>query len=112
VVRRWPFLLALRFFGLTPKTAPQFRIYVFEHIHNIIFHGKGGYDYDTVYNMPIWLRKFTFNQIQKHFDEEKKAYEESNRKNNSTNMVDSDGKVNTPEFLKSSKQYQRKSQYK
>lgn len=62
--------------------------------------------------MPIWLRKFTFNQIQKHFDEEKKAYEESNRKNNSTNMVDSDGKVNTPEFLKSSKQYQRKSQYK
>jgi hypothetical protein len=62
--------------------------------------------------MPIWLRKFTFNQIQKHFDEEKKAYEKSRGKNNSTNMVDSDGKVNAPEFLKASKQYQRKSQYK
>ena len=23
----------------------------------------------TVYNMPLWLRKLTFNRIQKHFDE-------------------------------------------
>lgn len=62
--------------------------------------------------MPIWLRKFTFNQIQEHFKKQKEAYEKSTKGNNSTNMVDSDGKVNTPEFLKASKQYQRKSQYK
>ena len=23
----------------------------------------------TIYNMPLWLRKFTFNRIQKHFDD-------------------------------------------
>ena len=23
----------------------------------------------TVYNMPLWLRRFTFNRIQKHFDD-------------------------------------------
>jgi hypothetical protein len=62
--------------------------------------------------MPIWLRKFTFNQIQEHFKNQKEAYEKSTKGNNSKNMVDSDGKVNTPEFLKASKQYQRKSQYK
>ena len=24
----------------------------------------------TVYNMPLWLRRFTFNRIQKHFDDQ------------------------------------------
>jgi len=23
----------------------------------------------TIYNMPLWLRKFTFNKIQKHFND-------------------------------------------
>ena len=110
--RRWPFQWALRFFGLTTKTAPEFRKYLFQNIHDIVFHGNGGFDYYTIYNMPIWLRKFTFNQIQEHFKKEKEAYEKAKGKGNSTSMVDSDGKVNTPEFLKASKQYQRKSQYK
>ena len=42
-------------------------------IHEIVFHGNGGYDYDTIYNMPIWLRKFTFQKIQEHFDKKNKA---------------------------------------
>ena len=42
-------------------------------IHEIVFHGNGGYDYDTIYNMPIWLRKFTFKKIQDHFDKANKA---------------------------------------
>lgn len=33
-----------------------------------MFHGQGGYDYDTVYNMPIWLRKFTFNKLKDHYN--------------------------------------------
>ena len=32
-------------------------------IHDICYHGKGGYDYYTVYDMPIWLRKLTYNFI-------------------------------------------------
>ena len=42
-------------------------------IHEIVFHGNGGYDYNTVYNMPIWLRKFTFKKIQDHFDKANEA---------------------------------------
>ena len=45
------------------ETAPQVRLNIFKQIHEIIFHGKGGYDYVTIYNMPIWLRKFTFKEI-------------------------------------------------
>ena len=33
-----------------------------------MFHGQGGYDYDIVYNMPIWLRKFTFNKLKDHYN--------------------------------------------
>ena len=39
----------------------------------MIFHSKGGYDFYTIYNMPIWLRKFTFKKIQDHFDKANKA---------------------------------------
>jgi hypothetical protein len=67
--------LDLTFFGLTSSSAAQARFALFSNIHQIVFHGKGGYDYHTVYNMPIWLRKFTFSEIKKHYDEEKQAHE-------------------------------------
>jgi hypothetical protein len=57
--------LGLRFFGLTQ----EYRLYLFTQIHDIIFHGNGGFDWDTVYNMPIWLRKFTFYKMKEHYDE-------------------------------------------
>tara|TARA_R110002012_G_scaffold319530_2_gene540531 strand:- start:502 stop:846 length:345 start_codon:yes stop_codon:yes gene_type:complete len=92
------FPLDLTFFGLTYKTAPQSRVSIFSQIHQIVFHGKGGYDWNTVYNMPIWLRRFTFNEIQKYYDEEKKQVENSNKKGNKT-VIDSSGKVKSPQFL-------------
>ena len=42
-------------------------------------HGKGGYNWETVYNMPIWLRKFTYNSIKEYYDQEKKRIEESSK---------------------------------
>ena len=59
--------LGLPFFGLTPKIVPEIRKQLFTQIHEIVFYGKGGYDWHTVYNMPIWLRKFTFNKINEHY---------------------------------------------
>jgi len=35
-----------------------------------VFHSKGGYDWGTVYNMPIWLRKFTFSAINEFHKEQ------------------------------------------
>jgi len=66
-------LLDLAFFGLTP----EYRLTLFTQIHEMVFHGQGGYDYYTIYNMPIWLRNFTFNKIKEFYEnqnqEQKKA---------------------------------------
>jgi len=99
-VRRSLFPLGLTFFGLTSDIAQQVRFNLFKQIHEIVFHGKGGYDWTTVYNMPIWLRKFTFHQLQTFYEEEQKAYDDVQNPGQTT-AIDSSGKVQTPEFMKS-----------
>lgn len=44
---------------------------MFSQIHDIVFHGNGGYDWETIYHMPIWLRIFTFNKMKEHYDKQK-----------------------------------------
>jgi hypothetical protein len=89
--------LDLTFFGLTSEIAPQVRFNLFTQIHDIVFHGQGGYDWDTIYNMPIWLRKFTFNKIREY-------YEKQNQKNNedlgSQAQKIKDGKIDLPSHFK------------
>lgn len=58
------FLSELAFFGLTP----EYRSNIFTQIHEILFYGNGGYNYNTVYNMPLWLRRFTYNKIKEHYE--------------------------------------------
>ena len=58
-------LSELHSFGLTP----EYRISVFRQIHDIVFHGNGGYDWNTIYNMPIWLRNFTYQQLLDYYEE-------------------------------------------
>jgi len=62
---------------------------MFSQIHEIVFYGKGGYDWDTIYNMPIWLRRFTFEKIKEFYDKERERVEKQNNllKNNSGNEV-------------------------
>lgn len=52
------------FFGLSNED----RILLYSEIHEIVFNGGGGYDWATVYNMPIWLRRFTFRKLKEHFE--------------------------------------------
>jgi hypothetical protein len=59
----------LTFFGLTP----EYRQNIFSQIHEIVFHGNGGYDWHTLYNMPIWLRNFTFRKIEEYYNKQNEA---------------------------------------
>ena len=68
-------LSALTFFGLTQP----YRLSVFSQIHEIVFHGKGGYTWGDVYNMPLWLRKFTFEKIKEFYEKEKEEMEKRNK---------------------------------
>jgi hypothetical protein len=90
--------LGLAFFGLTFDIAAETRAAIFKQIHQIVFHGKGGYDWHTVYNMPIWLRRFTFNEILKYYQDEKDAVENQGKSGSKT-VVGADGKVKAPEYL-------------
>jgi len=51
--------------------------------------------------MPIWLRNFTFNKMREHYDKEASQMKKAQGKSGgSTTLMDSDGKVQTPEHLK------------
>jgi len=79
------FQLGLVFFGLTsnnPKQISEARASVYRQIHQICFHGQGGYSWHVVYNMPLYLRKFIFNEIKTHYEEQN---EQSNKRSSSPN---------------------------
>ena len=65
------FQLVPTFFSLTHSEAAAYRQNLFTQIHEIVFYGKGGYDWHTVYEMPIWLRKFTLSKIVDHYEAER-----------------------------------------
>jgi|LakMenE01Jun11ns_1017448.scaffolds.fasta_scaffold8777491_1 hypothetical protein len=104
--------LGLAFFGLTYDIVPQARAAIFSQIHEICFYGQGGYDWNVVYNMPIWLRRFTHNKLTEHYSKQKEETENIATGGKSTKLIDSAGKVNTPEFLKASQQYKKPAKYK
>jgi hypothetical protein len=72
---------------------------VFSHIHEIVFYGKGGYTYNNVYNMPIWLRKFSFNKIKEWYDAETEAREKANEGKGTNIDLNSSSKSNLPEQI-------------
>jgi hypothetical protein len=73
--------LGLSFFGLTSsETAAQAKINIYKQIHQICFHGKGGYSWPVVYNMPVYLRRFIFNELKQFYDEEKSVNEKANKR--------------------------------
>lgn len=85
------------FFGLTP----EYRSAIFKQIHEIVFHGKGGYDWDTIYNMPIWLRNLTFNLIDKYYSEQNKntKAEDSWVKGEAKQAAQENKKITPPSYI-------------
>ena len=72
--------MGLPFFGLTP----EYRASFFDQIHQIVFHGNGGYDHDTVYAMPVWLRNYTYRKIAEHYEKEKEEMDKARGKQKSS----------------------------
>ena len=61
--------------------------------------------------MPLWLRKFTFKEINDYYEAEQAAIK-NEQSSGKTSLVDSEGKVNVPQFQQASKDYKGKSSYK
>ena len=86
--------MVLTFFGLTP----EYRVQIFSQIHEIVFHGNGGYDWETVYNMPLWLRRFTFNKLKEYYD---KQAEEAEKQQNQLKNKGNTGEISKPNITPS-----------
>jgi hypothetical protein len=50
---------------------------MFSQIDEIVTYGNG-YDWETVYNFPIWLRNFTYKRIEERFKKKNEAIEAQN----------------------------------
>jgi hypothetical protein len=63
---------------------------MYEMIHDIVYYGKGGFDWVTIYNMPIWLRKFTYKRIVEAVEAKNKANENATQQtaNGTSRQID------------------------
>jgi hypothetical protein len=71
-------------------------MHYYSQIHEICFWGQGGYQWGEVYEMPIWLRKFTWNKLKTHYDK----IEEQKNKNivkDNKNKAPKTSKPNIPQ---------------
>jgi hypothetical protein len=57
-------------------------------MNEIVFHGKGGYTWDTVYDMPVWLRNFTFKKLKEWYDKEQEQAEAQNNQLTNNNVAE------------------------
>ena len=48
-------------------------------MHDLVFHGGGGFQYYDVYNMPIWLRSFHIQKISEHNKKQNEEMEKAKK---------------------------------
>lgn len=89
------FQLILTFFGLTS----EYRKYLFDQIHQIVFHGQGGYSFTEVYELPIHIRKYIFHEIKTYWDNRNKPAQTPDEL---ANKIKS-GQVQVPNYAKGKK---------
>jgi hypothetical protein len=69
--------LVLTFFGLTPS----YRNTLFTQIHDLVYHGGGGFIHSEIYNMPIWMRRYHIQKINEYNTKQKEEMEKAQGKN-------------------------------
>ena len=76
----YQFPLRLTFFGLTLK----YRANLFTQIHDLVFHGGGGFKHSEVYNMPIWMRRYHIQKINEYNTKQNEEMEKAKKGNSSS----------------------------
>ena len=78
--RRWRWRSPPSFFGLQPEDKPL----IHEQVFQLIYFGKGGFTFDEVYNMPIYLRNFYYKRLEKQYKEETAQIKKEQQKHKQT----------------------------
>jgi len=66
------FVLEQTFFGFKPED----RVQLHDNIFNLIWWGDGRWDWDTIYNMPVHIRRFWIKKVNKLIQEEQERQEQ------------------------------------
>ncbi len=77
------FKLDRTFFGYDRKDRPKLH----EALFDLVWAGEGRWDWNTVYNMPIFLRKFWVRKINRIFDKQKEARDKQNKKSSPRSKI-------------------------
>ena len=73
------FRLEQTFFGFKPED----RVALHESLFNLLWYGAGRWDWETLYNMPVYLRRFWIKKINKMNQESQQRAEEQQAKQKS-----------------------------
>jgi len=57
----------------------------------LLYHTKGGFTFNEVYNMPVYLRLYYLKRLRQQFSDEKTAYDKASKK---------DSKIKRPNIRK------------
>ena len=49
-------------------------------MHDLVYHGGGGFIHSEIYNMPVWMRKFHIQKINEYHEKQKEKIEEAKGK--------------------------------
>ena len=88
------YLSGLTFFGLTSN----YRNIIFQQIHDLVYHGNGGFVHSEVYNMPIWMRRYHIQSINKFLEKQN----EEIRKQQGNEQMGDDKQIHRPNISPSS----------
>jgi hypothetical protein len=64
------------FFGLTST----YKLATEGHIHDLAFHSKGAFSYTEIRNMPVFIRTFHIDRLNKFFKKQKEEHDKAMRK--------------------------------
>ena len=75
--RQRRFQSPLGFFGLSPK----YKLKLHEQIFQIIFYAKGGFTFSEIYDLPVYLRQFYYQELLDTRKKENQEAKKAQRKN-------------------------------
>ena len=79
------FELGPTFFGLRPEDRPTLHDNIFE----LVWAGEGRWDWNTIYNMPIFLRNFYIRKLNKLSEMKKQAINKVKSKPSKSKVIKS-----------------------
>tara|TARA_R110000782_G_scaffold258264_1_gene347890 strand:+ start:161 stop:376 length:216 start_codon:yes stop_codon:yes gene_type:complete len=56
-------------------------------MHDLVFHGGGGFIHSEIYNMPIWMRRFHVSKISEFNNKQNEESKNTNTLSSNSNIV-------------------------